>query len=263
MSNLNYEGGLFETNNYGALIITKYVNASEVHVKFIETGYETDVEMVQIKNGNVKDRWASSVCGVGLIGNEPTYANGKHLKEYMLWGAMLKRCYDDKYHSKHPTYKDCYVSENFKYYPYFKSWCFKQVGFDQIGWELDKDVFVKGNRVYSEDTCVFIPQEINKLLNKHDKARGEYPIGVGYDKKNNKFESRLSIHGKQIRLGRFNTAEEAFQAYKHAKEDQIKIVANKWKEQIDTRVYEALMGYQVESQINSRNISPLTGVIER
>lgn len=263
MSNLNYEGGLFETNNYGALIITKYVNASEVHVKFIETGYETDVEMIQIKNGNVKDRWASSVCGVGFIGNEPTYANGKHLKEYMLWGAMLKRCYDAKYHSKHPTYKDCYVSENFKYYPHFKYWCFEQVGFDQIGWELDKDILVRGNKVYSEDTCVFIPQEINKLLNKYDKARGKFPIGVGYDKKNNKFESRLSINGKQIRLGRFNTAEEAFQTYKQAKEDQIKVIANKWKEQIDTRVYKALMGYQVESQINSRDISPRTEVIER
>ena len=137
MNELNYEGKIFKTNNYGPLVVTKYVNSSKVRIKFIETGYETNAEMNQIKKGNVKDRLVATVWGVGILGDEPACANGRTLKEYMLWGSMLKRCYDNKYHSEHPTYRDCYVSENFKYYSYFKDWCSRQVGFNQTGWDLD------------------------------------------------------------------------------------------------------------------------------
>lgn len=262
MSKLIYEGKIFKTNNYGALVVTKYINASEVYVKFIETGYETIAEMNQIKKGNVKDRLVATVCGVGVLGDEPAYVNGKHLKEYMLWGAMLKRCYDDKYHTKHPTYKDCYVSENFKHYPYFKSWCPRQVGFNQDGWELDKDILLRGNKFYSEDTCVFLPQEINKLLNRQNKNQEKYPVGVYYDNRENNFQSRINNGEKQLRVGRFCTSEEAFQAYKQAKEAQIKAIANKWKDQIDIRAYEALMTYQVEAKIDFGSMSPNTKVVE-
>ena len=47
-------------------------------------------------------------------------------------------------------------------------------------------------------------------------------------------------------LGRFDTPEEAFQAYKQVKESYIKEVAEKWKGDIDPRVYEALMNWTVE-----------------
>ncbi|QOW46470.1 AP2 domain-containing protein [Acinetobacter piscicola] len=262
MNELNYEGKIFKTNNYGSLIVTKYINGSKVHIKFIDTGYETVADMGQIKKGNVKDRLVATVWGVGVLGDEPACVNGKTPKEYMLWGSMLQRCYDDKYHSKHPTYKDCYVSEKFKYYPYFKDWCSEQIGFNQTGWDLDKDILVRGNKSYSEDTCVFVPQEINKLLNRQDKNQDKYPLGVYYDSRENNFQSKIHNGKKPVRLGRFSTAEEAFQAYKQAKEAQIKAVANKWKDQIDTRAYEALMAYQVESQVDPRNISPNTKVVE-
>ena len=262
MNELNYEGKIFKTNNYGPLVVTKYVNSSKVHIKFIETGYETNAEINQIKKGNVKDRLVATVWDVGILGDEPACVNGKRLKEYMLWGSMLKRCYDDKYHSEHPTYRDCYVSENFKYYSYFKDWCSRQVGFNQTGWDLDKDILVRGNKSYSEDTCVFVPQEINKLLNRQDKDQDKYPLGVYYDSRENNFQSKINNGKKQVRIGRFDTAEEAFQAYKQAKEGRIKLLADKYRGELDARVYEALMGYQVESQIDSRGISPNTKVIE-
>ena len=79
-----YEGKLFETRNYGELVITKYVNNKEVYVKFIETGYETKAGLSDIRNGKVKDRLVPSVCGVGVIGDEITKVNSKVLKEYRL-----------------------------------------------------------------------------------------------------------------------------------------------------------------------------------
>jgi len=241
---INKVGGIFNTNNNGYLIITKYVNTKNVHIKFIKTGYEAVVRMSEIKKGTVKDRFLPSYCGVGFLGNELTKINGNTLKEYMLWSAMIKRCYDTSYPEKNPTYKNCEVSENFKNYSYFKHWCSNQIGFNRKGWDLDKDLLIKGNKTYSEESCVFIPQEINVILNNGRRGR-EYPLGVGYDKRIKKFESRLCINGKQMRIGRFKTIDEASDAYKKAKEEQIKVVAQRWKGEIDERIYDILMSYRV------------------
>ena len=121
----------------------------------------------------------------------------------------------------------------------------KMKGYGLKGWELDKDIIVKGNKLYSKDTCCFVPAEVNSLLIKCDKARGEWPVGVCFDKHAGKFKAYLAINGKQKTLGYFTTPEEAFQAYKLAKEAQIKVVAEKWKHQLDERVYQSLLKYTV------------------
>ena len=239
-------GKVFSTKNFGDLVVTKYINSRTVHVKFIDTGYETATELKHIRTGQVKDRWKPSVFGVGVIGELPISHGGKHDKEYVFWKGILERCYDEKYHSKYPTYKDCCVSEDFKYYPYFKGWCNKQIGFDQDGWHLDKDILVKGNKAYSEDTCCFVPSAINNLFVKSNSSRGDLPIGVSFDKDSQKYRPHLSMNGKVSHLKRVDTVEEAFSMYKHIKEGYIKDIAEKYKGQIDKRVYQALLNYKVE-----------------
>ena len=126
-------------------------------------------------------------------------------------------------------------------------WCHKQIGFNNKGWHLDKDLLTKGNKVYSENTCVFIPKEINLMLIKSTASRGEYLIGVYWNKKDNAFIAQVGkSKGKQEKLGFFKTELEAFNAYKEAKETFIKEQAEKWKSQIDERAYNALMNYQVD-----------------
>ena len=237
-----YEGMLFKTNNDGDLIVTKYVSSQEVHIKFVETCFEDVVQMSCIKSGTVKDPLSRSVYGVGVVGEEATRINNRQIKERELWSSMLTRCYDDKYHSRFQAYVGCSVSDNFKYFPYFKEWCNQQIGFNIEGFELDKDILVKGNKIYSEDTCCFVPREINSLFVKRKKSRGNFALGVDYKKSVKKFRARC---GNKY-LGLFNTELEAFYAYKQAKETYIKEVANKWKDQIDPRVYNALMKYEVE-----------------
>ena len=249
MNSIKSRCGVYKTNNCGNLFIIEYVRYNEVRVKFINTGYETTTTMGQILDGRVKDRMLPTVCGVGIVGDEPTRVCNKPLKDYDLWQGVLKRCYDNKLHVKYPTYKGCTVSNNFKYYPYFKEWCQNQIGFeskDEIGnsFALDKDILVKGNKMYSENTCVFIPMEINKLLVKHESRRGGSFIGTYPLRK--KFIARLTRCGENFYLGVFETEMEAFYAYKEAKEAYIKELANKWKDQIDPRAYDALMDYQIE-----------------
>ena len=239
-------GDIFDTNNCGKLVVLEYKGHLDVIVKFIDTGYETTTRANELRKGEVRDRSLPSVCGVGIIGNGIIRVCGVETRDYQLWKSMLCRCYDEKYSNKYPTYKDCEVSDNFKYLPYFEEWCSKQTGFGKEGWQLDKDILIKGNKIYSENTCCFVPSEVNNLFTKSDSLRGEYPIGVNYHKRDRKYAAKISKFKKVIHLGCFNTPDEAFCAYKEAKEAYIKEVANKWKDQIDQRVYEALMKYRVE-----------------
>jgi len=110
-------------------------------------------------------------------------------------------------------------------------------------WQLDKDILVKRNKVYSPETCAFVPREINCLFTKTTKVRGNLPIGV--TKEYNKFRAQ-SCSNKKRYLGTFTTPEEAFQSYKKSKEIYIKEIADKWKGLISEQVYEAMYNYKVE-----------------
>jgi len=112
---------------------------------------------------------------------------------------------------------------------------------------LDKDILYKGNKIYSHDTCVFVPQSINLLFTKSDRVRGDLPIGVTYRKRSRKFEVKCCDGTKKrIFLGSYNTPEEGFQAYKKYKEKLIKQIANKYIDQIPNKLYNALITYTVE-----------------
>ena len=241
-------GKVCKSTSSGDFKILKYNDNRNVEVQFLKTGYEATVELVQVKRGNVKDPYLPSVCGVGVIGDKYQVSEGgKNTKEYVLWCSMLKRCYSNAYNKRQPTYEGCEASENFKYYEYFYEWCNKQVGFNNKDWQLDKDLLTKGNKVYSENTCIFIPAEINLLLVKREALRGTHPIGVRWHKRDKAFVARVCKNkGVSEWLGYFNTEIEAFNAYKKAKESFIKEQAEKWKDKIDERAYEALMAYTVE-----------------
>ena len=241
-------GKVCKSNLSGDFKILKYNNSENVEIQFTNTGYRKVAVMKEVRNGEVKDHFSPSVYGVGILGTKyPPSMSGRNTKEYNLWQNMLQRCYSDTFQKKQPTYEGCKCSENFKYYEYFYEWCHKQIGFSNQGWHLDKDLLIKGNKVYSESTCVFLPKEINLLLIKRESLRGEYLIGVYWHKTNKAFAAQVSkSKGKQECLGYFNTEIEAFNAYKTAKEAFIKEQANEWKSQIDYRAYEALMNYTVE-----------------
>lgn len=166
---------------------------------------------------------------------------------------MMNRCYNKKVLKRQPTYKDKYVCEEWRNFQNFAKW-FDENYYECDGerMELDKDILCKGNKIYSPDTCVFVPRKINQIFNKNQNIRGEYPIGVRFRKDCNKYETRCSMYDyktskyKIFHIGYFKTVEEAFDSYKEFKERYIKNVANIYKKYIPQNLYEALYLYSVE-----------------
>ena len=192
------------------------------------------------------------VYGVGFNDKtKPTWVDGKKVKEYSLWKDMLRRCFSEEYQTRQPTYKGCNVSDNFLNYAYFYDWCQGQIGFGKVDdkgryWQLDKDLLFVDNKTYSETTCVFVPHEINSFFNEYGNARGEYPLGVCFDKANGKFVAQCTVNGKRQHLGRFNTPQEAFTVYKPFKESLCKQLALKWQSEIDERLFNAMMKWSIK-----------------
>ena len=195
---------------------------------------------------------APSVFGVGV--NDVDFCvkvDGVDCRQYKLWHALIRRCYDANYHELRPTYIGCSIAEEWKCFSNFLVWCNNQAGYkmkDINGrhFPLDKDVINKNNKTYSSEGCSFVPQIINSILVKCDSKRGCYPVGVSFCKRDRRYISFVSAEGNVKNLGRFNTVIEAFQAYKNAKEAECKRLANLYKDVIQPAVYEALMTYTVE-----------------
>mgnify|MGYP007124213904 CR=1 FL=1 len=88
---------------------------------------------------------------------------------------MIKRCYSSKVQQKRQTYIGCSVCEEWKYFSNFKQWYDTNY---KEGFDLDKDILVEGNKIYSPDTCCFVPHYLNSVLLDCGKARGDLPLGV-------------------------------------------------------------------------------------
>ena len=232
--------------------IVEYVDSKNITVQFKTSGELIKTSYGNFVKGLVKSHFTPSVYGVGITGLEPTRdENGEVLNSYTCWVDMLQRCYSAKFQEKCPTYNDCSVCDSWLYYSNFKNW------YDENYYEvdnktshIDKDILVKGNKVYSPDTCVFVPQFINKLFTKSQKRRGELPIGVSYYKASKKYRASLSVFKNEKKtfkhLGYFDTVNEAFEVYRRAKEDNIKEIADNYKDEIPTELYEAMYSYRVE-----------------
>lgn len=157
---------------------------------------------------------------------------------YTRWESMLLRTNSSNYQSSRPTYVGCSVAEEWLRFSTFKKWMEEQ---DWEGMDLDKDILVAGNKVYSPSTCAFIPHELNMVLSDSRAARGKYPLGVHLqsDCRVNPYQSQISTKGRRCRLGSYSTIEEAHAAWQRTKIQAIKDVFAEWKNP-DPRVAAAI-----------------------
>jgi len=233
------------SNSCGEMTIVAFRSAIDIDVQFTDGTIVCHREYKAFKKGKIKNPNHPVIHGIGYTG-EGIYdgsRRGKSNKAYTTWKSMLQRCYDPKVHKTHFKYWGVTVCEQWHNYQNFAKWFYANY---IEGFQLDKDILVKGNTVYSPDTCCFVPSEINMLVVKSDKIRGSFPIGVVYLKHCDRFKASVSKNNKPIVIGYFKTIKEAFKAYKIIKEAYVKEIADKWKPFIKPEVYQALYDYQVE-----------------
>lgn len=188
------------------------------------------------------------VQGVGINDlDEPIFGNGKHVRYYSAWARMLQRCYSLKFQQTNVTYIGCSVCDEWKYLSNFKKW------FDENyveGFHLDKDILVEDNKEYGPETCRYVPEYLNKLLNDSKKTRGDFPLGVSEQKPNPKSGRVNSSYVAQCSNGygkhlqkTFKTIEEASAWYSVTKARIVKEQAQRafLDNAIKTDVYLALV----------------------
>lgn len=243
-------------NNFESeMVIIKYRKNNDIDVYFPEYDWIAKNRRYQeFKNGKIKCPYEPSVYKIGYLG-EGKYKiseNGKKTRVYKTWSGMLQRCYDEKIQEKHPTYIGCKVCDEWLNFQNFAKWYegnYYEVDSERM--ELDKDILIKHNKIYSPETCVYVPQTINLLFTKKQNNRGGSVIGAT-TRENGKYTVHCTIFNPETgkskikHLGVYSTQEKAFEVYKYYKEKNIKIVADYYENKIPNKLYLAMYNYEVE-----------------
>ena len=184
-----------------------------VYIKFTEpTEYIKEIRIDHIKRGNVKNLYHPDIFDKGYIGI------GKYKKgspQYIRWKSMLCRVYYDKFNDIHTSYKNVLICDEWHNLQNYGKWDDENY---IEGWQLDKDLLSKEQKIYSPETCCFIPQELNKFMTNIQQSNANGYIGARWHKRDKIWESSISINGKKTYLGRFNTEKEAHKAYQEVRE---------------------------------------------
>jgi len=158
----------YRTNEGYEVVVLKKISSDRLLIEFQDNyRHRREVDRSALRIGSVKNPFHRRAHGVGFIGVGKFLSskNGKPVKEYKAWVRMIERCYSNKLHDRYPTYKNCTVHPDWHDYQAFAKWYTSQKYYD-LDYALDKDLLVRGNKVYSEDNCCLLPAEINGLVEK-------------------------------------------------------------------------------------------------
>lgn len=244
---------IYTTNKCGDVKVIEYNGCFDIIVEFQDsTRYVCSVTSGNLRRGNIKNQYFRNVAGVGYIGEGPykcfDFEGGrkKLSRVFNTWSNMIIRCYSAEHHLEFPSYKDNTVEDIWHNFQNFAKWYEnKNV---PPGFELDKDILVKGNKVYGPSQCCFVPKKINVLFRKINQDR-ELPTGVvKHPSKKEKYRPDFAPARRKYNkgLGSYDTVEEAFSIYKYEKEWYIKNLAEEYKQDLENKVYQALINWNVE-----------------
>lgn len=205
------------TSAYGirkvGVTVSKGVNIGSIDVE--------DIKSI-ILTGNIRER----TC----ISDHPYFP---------VWNGIRGRC------GKILNYIDVKLSDDFNTFEKFLLWAEKQKGFMQYDdsgkiFEIDKDILSSGSgKVYSPDTCVFVPRVLNLMV--YQKRRTELPKGVQYFKGRKKpYRAYMTNNDKLNHYGYYHTVEEAAKVVREARFEYLKSLETQYKDIVDDRVFPAI-----------------------
>ena len=180
----------------------------------------------------------SLVYGVGV--NDSSYCvspamDGRKLvcPAYDAWKAMLRRCYDSKFHQENKTYIGVSVCDEWHTFMSFRKWWLEH----QVdGWQIDKDL-ISDSRCYSPEACTFVPRWLNVFANRRASS-DNHKTGAHLRKDIGRFMSycKNPFTGKLESLGHFDDALSAHNAWLSRKlefSERLKPLMD----EIDERIY--------------------------
>jgi len=244
------EGLVVESHNGSVAKLIEYVDSMNCLIE-VGSGYRYWTRWLNFRDGSFRDPYVRTkirsyegrdkLYGVGVYDTEEQlhyYHNGKiqTCEFYERWRGMIRRCYSEAALRKKPSYKGVTVCDEWLYFTKFRDWMEKQ---QWEGMHLDKDIIKRGNRTYCPDYCSFVDAVTNSFVAHTFPKDSDYPVGVTYNKRNDKYTSRCNnpFSGKREWLGFFDDPMEAHKAWQTRKHE---LACQLAEEQSDGRVAKAL-----------------------
>lgn len=229
-------GSVWSSKNCGKFKVTKYVRCNSIYIKFLETGGKIVTSSDSVRKGCVRDPLIRVVQGVGFIGSGvfKSKINNKSTDAYGCWRNMLIRCYGERYQKEKPSYIGCTVCEEWHNFQNFAKWYYANHPQDGEKWHLDKDFTVIGNKIYSPETCAFIPASVNSFITDCARSRGEFNIGVTFarDRKMFRASCQNPFSGEQERIGQYKSELEGHLAWRKRKSQHCDSLIDKYDSEI-------------------------------
>lgn len=233
----NYYKNIYPVNDkqYNA-VLERYTDGADITDELI-----TDIvnDILYKADDWYANKWKKSMFGIGWLGcNDADATRDNYI--YSKWANMMQRCYDEETHRLKPYYAPCTTEIEWLNFSNYREWHKENMMGDRKV-DLDKDVLIQGNTVYSSETCTLIPHFTNTLF----EERGA-DTNIVLKNTTGKYDVTMSILGKNEDVGTFDTEEEARQGYIDYKQDYIRDYARKCKGKVPHKTYEAMMNWQVK-----------------
>lgn len=237
-------------NKHGTIMkIIDCNNKSDITIEFQdEHKYTKQTTYNNFLKGVIKNPYDKTIYGVAYTGDgvhKLSLGTNINTIEYKTWHNMLGRCFIPK--RMRGSYEGITCCKEWLNFQNYAQW-YKDNYYEVKGqrMEIDKDILVKGNKIYSPEFCVFIPQRINLLLINRKNYRGKTLLGTTHNESGSFSANAVGSDEKSYHLGTFSTEIKAFNVYKEFRENVFKKVAEEYKGEIPDSVYQALINRKID-----------------
>lgn len=238
---INRVGEIGHTRYGTPMKIIEYNSAGDIIVEFQDDHrVKKHCSYGKFVLGSAKNPYDKSIYGEGYLGEyAPTKINNKEIKAYRIWADIIRRCYSNEIKSTHVAYKECTVSEDWKNYSNFYKWYTDNYYLCISDVEVDKDILIGNNKIYSEQTCLLVPGEINKFCQKSKN------IGCYLSPNRKKWCVKLHHSGKHIHLGRFDNILDAQSVFIDFKNEVFQSLVEKYYSELPSDIYSKLKNSKI------------------
>jgi len=206
-----YRVGLtFKGSNDTFTIKGRVLGSKSRYVVQGSTGDFIEVSFSSILRNITHNPYKPTVYGWGILGSGSTDDPA-----YNTWKAMVRRCYCEQpdFMVRNKSYSTCSVDEVWRYFTNFKIWWESNY---IKGFVLDKDIKSLGVavKVYSPDTCMYVPVEINRIVVERNSSSGDSKLPTGVSRRGDIFRGVIVKGDKKIAISSRNKFEVLYRYYR-------------------------------------------------